>query len=127
MKLITSFDDALHYVHRLGFAGNGSIAQQQWQLCHTCDLLLSASGQDTWHKKEFKPFMVRLKRYKTLDGIVILQASRFLVIRNGYKRVLDIQTGKDYQYFPIVSCSGFRSPVGLPNDPWHTCAMCNYG
>ena len=128
MKLITCFDDCLHYVHKLGFSGNGTIQCQQDNLCHACDLLLTASGQSTWYKKEFKPFSVKFKRYTTKDGFSLPWSSRFLVIRNGYKRVLDMNWQRHTPYYQVSYCGGYSHfSTGMPTDPWHTCPQCDNG
>jgi len=121
MKLITSFDDALHYVNHLGFAGNGTIQCQQDNLCHACDLLLSASGQSSWHK--IQPFMVRHKRFGN-RGPDVPWLSRFLVIRNGSKKVLSMKWQQHTDYMPIAHCGGYGSMCGTATDPWHTCPQC---
>jgi len=130
MKLITCFDDCLHYVHKLGFAGNGSIAYNQHNLCHVCDLLLSASGQATWYKKEFQPFMVKFRRYTSEHGKTYPWMSRFLVVRNGTKNVLDMLHERHTPYYKVSYCHGYaryNKPTGLLSDPWHTCPQCDNG
>jgi len=63
MKKIGSFDDALNYCYRLGFAGSGNMSFRQSALVTVCDALLKASGQDTWYEKTLKPFRVEYHRH----------------------------------------------------------------
>jgi hypothetical protein len=86
MKEINSFDDALQYVHRLGFAGSGNIVTRQSNLCDVTDLFLKASGQISWYQQTFEPFKVRFKPYRDSWGKINRRNSRFeILLKDGSK------------------------------------------
>ena len=70
MKTIRDFDDALHYVYHLGFAGNptNNIAQRQRDLCEVADKLLAASGQAATGWYQPAPFRVLFKTHRAVPG-----------------------------------------------------------
>ena len=122
LKIITCFDDALHYVSRLGFADNGNIAMRQANLCTMADKLLAVSNNATWYHKEFKPFKVRLIR-KYVNGNYVPWKSAFLVEDTRWNEfsVHWIDKNATYRYEPKSSrCSGY----GSVNDPYHECDRC---
>jgi len=96
MKAIKSFDDALHYCNRLGFAGSGNIQGRQDSLVRATEALLRASGQTSWYQKEFKPFKVEFHRYKeTGFGHGYPWLSSFDIVRSdGTKTHLDMSRVK---------------------------------
>lgn len=56
MKTITSWDDALYYVHHLGFSPGGPIGYQQAELCRVADTLCAAAAV---------PFRVQFQTHKS--------------------------------------------------------------
>jgi hypothetical protein len=77
VKEIKSFDDCVHYIHRLGIITGCNIADFQEKICNICDRILNVSGNKTWYHLEFKPFKVEFNRasksFKIFDeeGVVI--------------------------------------------------------
>ena len=61
-KKISCYNDALHYVNRLGLAGNGTIHCKQYNLAYYLGELLRSSGQNSWNRGTFRPFYVRFER-----------------------------------------------------------------
>jgi hypothetical protein len=89
VKKITSVDDALAYVSRLGFGERpghaGWIPEHQRRVSIAADALLQASGQTSWYQKTFKPFKAEFHRYKSPEGHVFPWRSAFLVVNEDGK------------------------------------------
>jgi hypothetical protein len=85
MKTINGFTDALDYVHHLGFAGAGTIAIRQANLCEITDLLVNTAGG--------YPYKVRFRRSEDAPGfpylgefdIITSQGERVTVNTRGIK------------------------------------------
>ena len=94
MKKIEEFDNALHYVHHLGFAGapSNSIAAKQFDLCAMTDLLLKAAGGEY-------PYRVQFKTHKDEDtGFTYPYLGEFKIIRkDGSKWRLSISSKYFYR------------------------------
>ncbi|NPV81941.1 MAG: hypothetical protein HPY52_17045 [Firmicutes bacterium] len=81
MKTVHNFDEALRYVHRLGFAPNSNIIHQQGALCAVVEALEAAAGG--------YPFKVVNHRYKSPEGHSYPWLSEFIVHgAKGKQRVL---------------------------------------
>lgn len=61
MRRIHGFDEAMGYVHRLGFTPQGNIHRQQACLCELCQAPERAAGG--------YPYEVRFHRYTSRDGV----------------------------------------------------------
>jgi hypothetical protein len=92
MLVIQDFDQCIDYVSSLGFTAEpgfpGWIIEAQKIMCDTADLLLSASGQNSWYHKYFIPFEVI---FNTEDRIF------YVLDRSDIYRKVDPQKNKiDY-------------------------------
>jgi hypothetical protein len=71
MKTVTDFDEAIKYVHRLGFTPQGNIQHQQASLCHLVTALEQVAGG--------YPYKVVFHRHVSHAGVSFLWLGEFVI------------------------------------------------